>query len=420
MKIENFNEEHLKKLNLISASGELLLSKEDLDLLKQGKQTNDILLKDIELRDKTVDLNASLSVEMKNGKANIKVHPYYKQLENNQLLTEQERDYISKNTGVHNKVTNATGTVLSHGEAPYKFDEKAQDSYYVTLNTANGEETTWGVDLKEKMKEYKVGDDVTIKYTGKEPVKVNVPYYENGEKLWKEIQTNRNSFDISKFDEKQDIRNEKFLIEFDNKKNSFDIVNSKVIPKVEAINGVPLTKEKQYKLQNGEEIEQDGSTLQYSTKKQSFIQKHSKKLLVASVLMDGGMSYLIIKGVEAVEKRIEKNTQEKAKQEVAKKEVDKQYLKDLDNLKKDIDNKIRNTDDKKELVEIKDYIDKEIDVVEKRDYKESNLEERPVTDDDVQEEQKHEEDISHEDDEDMDLEMEQEDESRSVRHGRGR
>lgn len=157
-----------------------------------------------------------------------------------------------------------------------------------------------------------------------------------------------------------------------------------------------------------------------SAKKQSFIQKHSKKLLVASVLMDGGMSYLIIKGVEAVEKRIEKNTQEKAIQEVAKKEVDKQYLKDLDNLKKDIDNKIRNTDDKKELVEIKDYIDKEIDVVEKRDYKESNLEERPVTDDDVQEEQKHEEDISHEDDEDMDLEMEQEDESRSVRHGRGR
>lgn len=288
------------------------------------------------------------------------------------------------------------------------------------MNTANGEETTWGVDLKEKMKEHNVGDDISIKYTGKEAVKVNVPYYENGEKLWKEIETNRNSFDVNKYDEKQDIRNEKFLIEFDNKKNSFDIVNSKVIPKVEAINGVPLTKEKQYKLQNGEEIEQDGSTLQYSTKKQSFIQKHSKKLLVASILMDGGMSYLIIKGVEAVDKRIEKNTHEKEKQEVAKKEVDKQYLKDLDNLKKDIDNKIRSTDDKKELVEIKDYIDKEIDVVEKRDYKESNLEERPVTDDDVQEEQKHEEDISHEDDEDMDLEMEQEDESRSVRHGRGR
>lgn len=365
--INQIDRQQLKKLNLIDNKGNILLSRENIEFLKSGKQTDDIGLKGIKLRDREVDLRASLSLYKDKESVKLRIHPYYQELERNQLLSDQERKYISEKAGVHSKHTHVSGEVIEHGEAKYKFDEKQQNSYFVKLKTASGETATvWGVNLQKGMEGKKNGEKITIKYVGQEVVQIKVPTIENGEQILKPMTTYRNDFSIKPYNEKNDYRNSRILIEFNKDKNSFDITNTNRIPKVQAINGEKLSKEEQEKLERGEEITiSDGNKVKYSPQKQTFVQANNKKLLIASLLLDGGLSYLIIK--------IADRFMNKEQNRVG---IDKEYIKELEKLKNEIDNKIRKTDDKKELTEIKEYINKEIDKVSVTPYEERNLEER--------------------------------------------
>jgi putative DNA primase/helicase len=40
------------------------------------------------------------------------------------------------------------GKLLEHGSAPYEFDKKNEDSYYVKIENRKGVRTIWGVDLE--------------------------------------------------------------------------------------------------------------------------------------------------------------------------------------------------------------------------------------------------------------------------------
>ena len=189
---------------------------------------------------------------------------------------------------------------------------------------------------------------------------------ENGREILKPLTTYRNDFSVKPYNEKNDYRNSRILIEFNKEKNSFDIVNTNRVPKVQAINGDKLTKAQQESLERGEEITtSDGSKVKYSPQKQTFVQANNKRLLIASLILDGGLSYLLIKAVDHFSRKEETKTG-----------VDKEYIKELEKLKNEIDNKIRKTDDKKELTEIKDYINKEIDKVSVTPYQERDLEQR--------------------------------------------
>ncbi|KND60968.1 IncQ plasmid conjugative transfer DNA primase TraO [Candidatus Burkholderia verschuerenii] len=67
------------------------------------------------------------------------------------------------------------GRVLAHGAARYQHDERNDESYFVRLEMADGKEReVWGKDLKRAMRDARadVGDNVTLKRTGQEPVVV--------------------------------------------------------------------------------------------------------------------------------------------------------------------------------------------------------------------------------------------------------
>lgn len=393
--INQIDRTELQKLNLIDKNGNILINKENLEFLRQGKQTDDIDLKEIALRDKTVDLKASLSLYNSEEGVKIRIHPYYKQLENNQLLSEQERKYISENAGVHSKYTNISGEIVEHGKAKYKFDDKQQDSYFVKLKNQSGTDIVWGVNLQKELEGKKIGDMVTVKYTGKEKVNVNVPELQpDGSTKFKIITTDRNNFSVTPYNEKNDYRNNRILIEFNKEKNSFEIVNSSRVPKVQSINGEKITKEQQEQLERGEEISVDGSKVKYSPQQQTFVQRNNNRLLIASLLLDGGLSYLLIKTAEKISQRnaekeklrqeVLAETQKENKTEVAQKNeqkikegVDKEYIMQLEKLRNEIDNKMRQSENKKELSDVKDYISKEIDRVSATPYQESDLEQRP-------------------------------------------
>jgi hypothetical protein len=68
------------------------------------------------------------------------------------------------------------GRMLEHGPAPYHRDPSQQNSYFVRLATQDGEREIWGVDLEQAIRHSlsaaKVGDDVTVRAVGREPVSV--------------------------------------------------------------------------------------------------------------------------------------------------------------------------------------------------------------------------------------------------------
>lgn len=69
------------------------------------------------------------------------------------------------------------GTLVEHGIAHYGHDEQAQNSYFVTVETAKGEHTVWGVDLARAMKrsDAKTGSAVALIQRANEGVSVQSP-----------------------------------------------------------------------------------------------------------------------------------------------------------------------------------------------------------------------------------------------------
>jgi hypothetical protein len=91
------------------------------------------------------------------------------------------------------------------------------------------------------------------------------------------------------------------LIEFDKDTNEFIITDTERIQAPDAINGVPLTEEQKEKYRKGKEVkvDHDGTTVQYSgTEKQGM--RSDKLAAIASVLIDGGVSYMLYKGLHAL------------------------------------------------------------------------------------------------------------------------
>ncbi|MGR7464136.1 hypothetical protein ACU60T_23500 [Klebsiella aerogenes] len=108
-----------------------------------------------------------------------------------QPATEKEqREWVNPRSGV----------LLEHGPAPYQFDAKNNDSYYVKLNTRNGERTYWGKELKQALADSGVttGEAVNLRCLGKQPVTVNAPVRDDSGKIlrYEKVDTERNQWEV--------------------------------------------------------------------------------------------------------------------------------------------------------------------------------------------------------------------------------
>lgn len=92
------------------------------------------------------------------------------------------------------------GKVLEHGAAPYEHNKDNKRSYYVKLETKDGERTVWGVDLQRALDEGKtnVGDEVMLANRGRQQVTVKVKDRDEDGKVTgdREITTHRNSWEV--------------------------------------------------------------------------------------------------------------------------------------------------------------------------------------------------------------------------------
>jgi hypothetical protein len=96
------------------------------------------------------------------------------------------------------------GTLVAHGEAPYRHDATQSVSYFVTLRDAGGQErTSWGVGLKDALRESKmapaVNDLVGIRRAGSTPVTVIGRLVdEQGEVVAQAIDAKRHTWEVEK------------------------------------------------------------------------------------------------------------------------------------------------------------------------------------------------------------------------------
>ena len=93
------------------------------------------------------------------------------------------------------------------------------------------------------------------------------------------------------------------LIEFDKETNEFIITDTEKILAPDSINDIPLTPEQKERYRKGKEVEiGDGTTVQYSaTEKQGV--RSNKLAFIASVLIDGGISFVLYHGLNALFKK---------------------------------------------------------------------------------------------------------------------
>lgn len=97
-----------------------------------------------------------------------------------------------------------SGQLLEHGPAKYNHDPDEKMNYYVKLDTAQGEKTVWGIDLKRAMAEGKpkVGDEINVEYKGNKIVEVEaLKRDDHGKIIGREtIETPRNEWKVEKSD----------------------------------------------------------------------------------------------------------------------------------------------------------------------------------------------------------------------------
>lgn len=72
------------------------------------------------------------------------------------------------------------GQLVEHGRAPYDFDSRENDSYFVRIRTETGSRILWGTDLERAMDEagVKPGDRIEMERQGREATTVNVKQFD--------------------------------------------------------------------------------------------------------------------------------------------------------------------------------------------------------------------------------------------------
>ncbi len=86
----------------------------------------------------------------------------------------RHRDAMQLYVGL-NEFTNRGGVLVDHGEAPYENKPENKDSYFVTLETAEGKQNTiWGVDLERAIAkaDAQIGDRIGLEHNGSETVRL--------------------------------------------------------------------------------------------------------------------------------------------------------------------------------------------------------------------------------------------------------
>lgn len=335
-----------------------LLSEDVKTSLLKGELTDFISLKNIQVNNEKINIDAKLSLRQKeDGTKALLIHPIYAKKQNHPLLTTEENQLFEQK-GTHSKKVSAYGTIVDFGKDYYQFNKDNKESFFVRLQKDNGQTTDiWGVDLERALIESKktIGDKVQLDFKGSEQVKVEANKLdENGKVIGKEdILTNRNTWDIKDYSEQK--KNDKTLLfEYDDETKSFVGVDSDALIVPETVNGQHLTPEQKREFKEGKAVTLPDDTMLQASPKDKNNLKSNRRFLIGSVLLDGGISFVMYHGLKSIFKN------NKEVEQTQKDMYSKGYIDALNKVKADLQQKQSRYPNSKEISRDINILDKEL------------------------------------------------------------
>src|SRR5699024_3406820 len=185
--------------------------------------------------------------ETGNG-AGLFFHPIYAREQKHELLSEEEQQNYK--SGIHIKPITASGRIVEYGEAPYEFDERNKQSFFIKLEKNGEVKDIWGIDLKNALdlSGHREGDEIAISHMGVEQVSAEVDIKDKNDRIigseWKTVNKNKwkvEPYNLQKHQEKS------VLFEYDRDTKSYVGMDSEKINAPEEVNGIQLSEDQKKK-----------------------------------------------------------------------------------------------------------------------------------------------------------------------------
>ena len=284
----------------------------------------------------------------------LNVNAYTKDIINHKDLSSAELFEISsKNTNLY-KVMADYGTITHIGKGHFNHNPENEKTSFLEIENERGKTMFFGNKLDEVLKDSKVGDKIQINQTGIE--KSTFTTEVDGEA--KDITKYDNLFLIRPFEGKNKQFQSK-IFELDLKDKTIkDLDTTKY--ELQTVNGKTLSEKQLQQLRKGKEVKlDDETTIQLSPKADNDKKLSSsvKALLITSVMIDGGITFMLIKGIQKMAKMQEDN----------RKQLESwKYLDELQKLKGFLQSKAEQYPDNKKIISDLNVVSKEISNIQSK------------------------------------------------------
>ncbi|KUJ56412.1 hypothetical protein [Chryseobacterium aquaticum] len=275
------------------------------------------------------------------------VNVYNKDLVNHKDLSTAELFEISSSNKNLYKVMADYGNITHIGSGHFNKNPDNEMTTFVEIENERGKTIFFGNKLEESLKDFKVGDKIQIVQTGVEKTVLKIDDADE-----KELAKFDNVFIINPFKEK----NKQFqsrIFELDKKDITIKDVDTTKY-ELKNVNGHSISEKQLQQLRKGKELKlDDETTIQISpvSKNEAKLSASSKSLLILSLAVDGGLSFLIIKGIQKLARMQEENKLQKEST---------RYQIELQKLKAHLQSKSEQYPDNKNIITDLNIVSKEI------------------------------------------------------------
>lgn len=370
----------------------------------------------IDEKDISLDAKLSLR-KKQDGNIGLFIHPIYNQVKNHPHLTGEEANNVIDNGVGTKTISAYGKLLDYGNSPYLKIDGNTPSFFVELEKKNGQTKTIWGKELQEALGDFKKGDNVQILHNGIEKVnistsKIVVAELDSNTKMMTEIfrKDNVNNTDVysslktlsEKMDnvstiqvgindrqfifEKKDFNSKEsfdkliagalseerivdknlwkvedfdenkkqekvFMYEYDNETKSFVGVDTADLIVPEEINGVKLTPQQKREFVEGKAITLGDETKIQASPKDNF--RSNKRMLIASVLFDGGISFVLYMALKTLINKGVKEAQ-------IKNAHDKGYMEALKKIQADLETKQKKYPDDKKITNDLNIVKKEI------------------------------------------------------------
>jgi hypothetical protein len=289
-----------------------------------------------------------LTFKLADDKSSLEVNVYNKDIVNHKDLSSSELYEIATSSKSLYKAMADHGKIVEMGKTNFNQNPQNEMVSFVTVENERGKTVFYGNDLEEKLKAFKVGDAVQVSNVGIEKSTITA----NIDEELKQINKYNNVFNVEPLTDANQ-KTKSVLFQYDSESKTVKDLDTTEL-EFDTINGIKLTSSQIRDLKKGKEVKLDDDTtveLSPKSKEKSGLSSNTRMLLLTSLAFDGGLSFLIIKGVQKLNSM---RLEHKQQQQTAS------FANGLENMKSVLESKISQSPNDQALKDKLKAVSKEI------------------------------------------------------------